>query len=597
MQAVSWWSDPDCSQSLTKLVQQLYENQAGLRAENLKHARLYGNLEILGLTPGAYSRPILSLSSSRVTWNVIASCIDTAAAKIAKNKPKPTFLTSGADWGMQQKAKKLEKVVTGQFYECQTYVESAKCFVDAAVLGSGIMKVYGCDGQVVNERVLVEEFIVDPAEAHYGKPRNLYQRKHVSRQALMQDFPEHELAISALKPEDYAMDPSYGSDFVVCYEAWHLPYKNSADGRHAIAIQGAQLLGEEYKRAVFPVAKLPYKPRQLGWYDKGIAEQIVGIQVQINKMLMDIQLSDYLNSAPTWLVENGSKIVSAHINNEIGHIIKYTGIPPELRVWATYHPEKAQQLESLYNKAYELVGVSQLSASAQKPSGLDSGKALREYNDIGSERFVQVGQRWEQFHMDIASLNVMVTKEMYEKDKGLSFTARGKKFIQQIKWSEVDMAEDKYVMQIFPTSSLPDTPAGRMQYVQELMTAGLIDPDTGVELLDFPDLEESNNLRFAARNVARETVQMIMDDGKYRPPEPFDDLEFLKKYAQMSYNYARIHEAPEETLELLRRLIEQCQQMQVPEEPTGDPMAQDIPMGAGVGAPPPLPIAPLMQAV
>jgi len=602
----AWWTiQGDCHQELTKLVDQIYMNQEYQRRQNLMHARLYGNLEILGLTTATYSRPVLSLNQGRVTWNVIESCIDTAAAKIAKSRPRPTFLTSGGDWGLQQQAKKLEKVVAGQFYGSETYEETAKAFVDAAVLGSGIVKVFSKDEEVINERVLVEEFLVDDAESLYGKPRNLYQRKPVAREALMLQFPEHEIAISALKSIQSEDGYTLGQplcDMVWVIEAWHLKSsKDAKDGRHAIAIVGATLVNEQWDRARFPIAKLPYKPRQVGWYDKGIAEILVGIQVQINKMLQDITRSDYLNSAPAWLVENGSKIVSAHINNDIGHVIKYTGIPPELRTWATHNPQKAEQLEALYNKAYELTGVSQLSANSQKPAGLDSGKALREYNDIESERFIQVGQRWEKFHMDIAKLNIEESKAIYATKKNLSFKARTKKFVEDVKWSEVDLNEEKYVMQIFPTSSLPNTPAGRLAYVQELMTAGLIDPDTGIELLDFPDLEQNNNLRFAARNVARETVQMIMDDNKFRPPEPFDDLEFLKTYAQMSYNYARIHGAPEETLELLRRLIEQCVQLQAAAQPNA-PAPQGAvmpptPPDAGVGAPPPLPTAELMQAV
>ena len=156
------------------------------------------------------------------------------------------------------------------------------------------------------------------------------------------------------------------------------------------------------------------------------------------------------------------------------------------------------------------------------------------------------------------------------------------------------MEDDKYQMQVFPTSSLPQTPAGRMQFVQEMMTSGLIDPDSGLELLDFPDLDSSNNLRFSSRNVARETVGMIVEDGIYRAPEPFDDLEFLKNYGQMSYNYARIHNCPEDRLELLRRLIEQCDQMLKIAMP--QPIDGSAPSGDPMGMAPPLPVAPLMQA-
>ena len=44
-------------------------------------------------------------------------------------------------------------------------------------------------------------------------------------------------------------------------------------------------------------------------------------------------------------------------------------------------------LDRLYNRSFEIAGISQLSAQSSKPSGLDSGRALREFSDIESERF------------------------------------------------------------------------------------------------------------------------------------------------------------------------------------------------------------------
>jgi hypothetical protein len=592
-----WWkqSKESVHEYLIPLVEKLQTYQSYRTQDNLRNARLYGNLEIMGLSANLYSRAPVSLASfNRPKYNIVQSCVDTASAKIAKNKPRPTFLTDGGDWGLQQKAKKLEMVTNGQFYASNTYQETSKAFIDGAVLGTGIVKVYSEHGEVKNERVLTEEILVDDAEALYGKPRNLYQVKPVAREVLIAQFPEHAAEIELLKcinSEQSWFIPNH-ADMVEVVEAWHLRSSPKAkDGAHAIVIRGATLHRGEWNRDKFPFAAFRYNNRQVGFYGQGIPEIIVGIQVQINKMLLDMSISDHLNSAPAWLVEENSEVISAHINNEIGHIVKYKGIPPELRTWATYHPQKAAQLEALFQKAYQLTGISELSSQGTKPAGLDSGKALREFNDIESERFVQVGQRWEQFHMDIAELNVMESKEIYSNDSSFAVTSRSKKFIKTIKWADVDMADDKYQMQIFPTSSLPQTPAGRMAYVQEMMTSGLIDPDTGLELLEFPDLDTNNNLRFAARNVARETVSMILEDGKYRSPEPFDDLQFLMSYAQMSYNYARIHGAPEDRLELLRRLIEQCNNMLQSSAPA--PQAAPVdPMGA----PPPLPTAPLMQA-
>ena len=58
--------------------------------ENLRNFRLYGNSEVLGLRAGEFQK-IRSLN--KLTLNIVQSAVDTATARIAKNRPKPTFLT------------------------------------------------------------------------------------------------------------------------------------------------------------------------------------------------------------------------------------------------------------------------------------------------------------------------------------------------------------------------------------------------------------------------------------------------------------------------------------------------------------------------
>ena len=131
-------------------------------------------------------------------------------------------------------------------------------------------------------------------------------------------------------------------------------------------------------------------------------------------------------------------------------------------------------------------------------------------------------------------------------------------------------------MQVFPTSQLPRTPYAKMQYVTEMQNAGYIDPETAQELLDMPDLEQFSNLAFAGRRVIREAVQKMMDTGDYVAPEPFQDLNYTIKYAQMYYNYAMLHGADEIKLEMLRRYMEQANALIVASQPPPPPVAPQV---------------------
>lgn len=572
----------DVHGSINQLMRKIQENQIYRRAENLMWARLYGSVDIMGLSPTTYSRPNPITQGTRPKFNVVASCIDTLSAKISKNRPRAFFLTDGGDWNLQNKAKKLQKFIDGQFHAAGVYQQTDKSFVDACAFGTGLCKVFSQEGRIMVERIIPDELIVDDAEALYGNPRNLYQRKLVDRDMLINLFPKFKSQIMDLpKPNDeFGYYNVTDADYVEVIEGWHLPAgKNTKDGRHVISIQNADLVNEEYTRQKFPFAKMVFRERLAGYYGQGVSEIIMGTQVSINRILRNNDISQYLHAAAAWLIEENSAVVSAHLNNDIGHIIKYRGIPPELKTWAAAHPEMYAQIDKHIQRAYEEVGISALSAASQKPSGLDSGKAMREYNDIESERFVKLGQRWEQFHLDIASLMLDEAKITSIDYPELSVLVKSGGFTETIKWSEVNMDEDKYQLQAFPTSQLPRTPYARMQYVTEMQNAGFIDPETAQELLEMPDVEQFANMRFAGRRVIRESIQKMMDTGDYVAPEPFQDLQYTIDYSQMYYNYAKLHGATEIKLEMLRRYMEQAnvliQQMAPPPPPE---MPQQPPM-------------------
>lgn len=477
-----WWNvqKGGVFQHTFGVVQAIEQNQSYRQLQNIKYARLYSNMEILGFYGTLFSRTNnLPILNNRVTLNVIKACTDTAASKIAKNRPRPLFLTSGGDFSQQRRAKQLTKYIQGAFYSADIYETAAQLFTDACVMGTGAMKFYADEskGQVCVERVLIDEIIVDDAEGMYGKPRQLHQRKYLSRDVLLQMFPKFanqiKSATGGVKGDNSA---SMAADLVKVIESWHLPSgPNAKDGKHVICIENATLMEEDYNKDYFPFVFFKWSPRIVGFFGAGLAEELIGIQIEINKILRNIQVAQHLQAVPRVFVENASMVNTNHINNDIGGIIKYTGTAPIFATAPAMSAEIYQHLENLYRKAFEITGISQMAATAKKPSGLNSGAALREYSDIESERFVVVGQRWEQMFMDAAKIMIDMSRDMFKDDPSLSVNVKGAKFLETIKWKDVDLDDDSYIMQVFPTSILPSTPAGKLQTVQELMQAGFID--------------------------------------------------------------------------------------------------------------------------
>jgi hypothetical protein len=331
--------------------------------------------------------------------------------------------------------------------------------------------------------------------------------------------------------------------------------EGAKDGRHTICIQSATLQDEQYDKSYFPFVFFRWNERPLGFFGQGVAEQLLGIQLEINKILRTIQVSMHLVSVPKIFVEASSKIVTSTLNNKIGGIIKYVGTPPQEGKLGTVPQELFTHLNYLYQRAYEILGISQLSAQSQKPQGLNSGKALRVYNDLETERFMDCAKRYEQCYLDAAKICIDLVKEIADDTGNFTVKAPGSSFLQTVDWAEVQMEEDQYMMQIFPVSALSNTPAAKLQEVQELMQAGLLDKDEGMRLLDFPDLKAMYNRKNSPVEDIHRTIERFVDTGEYEAPEPYQNLPYGLTTMQEAYLMYKADGAPDEILDLFRRWI------------------------------------------
>ena len=591
-----WWSSDDderAGHTLMRYALELAESQSTkFREEQYRRqARMYGNAELLGLKPWEYQR---RLSETRVTRNVIASCCDTAVAQVAANRPAAQFLTNGADWKERRKAEKLNKFAKGLLGDSATgfYRKAPDGFRDATVFGTGLIKFFTEHDSINCERVFPWDLLVEDADGMYGSPRTITQRAYVAKDVLVAMFPKHEAMITRAQTiSDGIADTS---DLVAVFESWHLPSAPSRDdGRHAIAIEPGALLVAPWTREKFPFAVIRWEPPIAGFWGRGIAERLQGIQVEINRLLQKVQESFHLGAGMKIALPRSARTPKAHLNNDIGAILEYDGnTPPTILTAPTVHPEVLQHIERLESKAFDEIGISQLSARSEKPAGLNSGIALENYNDIKSDRFVMVGRRWEDFHLDAVRIGLDEAREI----RGYSVDVPDRKSKVEVRWADVNMKRDAYVLQCFPTSLLPQTPAGRIQKVADLQELGVLQPDQLMELLDVPDLEEAIDLATSTRRAVRLRIAAMLDESDYRSPEPYLDLRVALDLTRRVYLEEESNGAPEEALDLLRQYANEILVMLQPppvDQPAAPTGASPIPGPPALAptAPGPLPIA------
>lgn len=559
-----WWTlgGDEAAKAIEAAVKFLMEHQSARQTQLIVSARHYGNAAILGAAGLNYAKnPTIQASlRERLAYNLVASVIDTIVAKMAKNKPRPFFVTDGGSWDMQKRAKKLNRFCDGIFYEAKADEKRALARRDAGIWGDGVIHVYGEHGRVKWERVLPHEIFVDELEGFYGEPRVLHRVKAVDRGVLLDLFPGAKKAINDAAPsnEKNSQYPNI-ADLITVRESWHLPSGPEAtDGKHLISIDGHALLGPEpYDKPFFPFAFFRWATKPYGFWSQGAAERLQSLQLEINSLLAVAQRAMKLSGAHYWLVENGSKVAKTLLSNQIGTIIPYTGTPPQVVTPPILPPEIYQQIENLIRRGYEQEGVSQLSASSQKPAGLNSGAALREYNDIESDRFQTLGKEDERFAVDLATLSLAVAKDIAEEEGEYEVKSPSARFLRTIKLKASDLEVDGFILKCFPVSSLPNEPAGRLQTIQELVQAGMIPQSMAPQLMQMPDLEAYESLAHAMEDRLEDIFDKIVEEGEYQPPEPWYDSGRARELCLQYLMRGESQGLAEERLEMLQRFLSQ----------------------------------------
>lgn len=530
---------------------------------------------------------IVGVPTGDVTWNQVRSVVQTVSSQVSRSKPRARFVTTGGNYKQKRRAKKLTAFCDGLFQEAKTYDKTQQVFVDAGVFDVGALEVYRDGDRVRMARILACEILIDANDAIYGTPRSMYRRRFIDRSQLLAKFklPAQQTAINQAHAQDPLGQGGRG-DLVEVYEGWHLPSTPKAkDGRHVIAIAGAggTLLDEVYKRDYFPVILFVWDHALAGAYGRSAAEVLLPNQIAINTLLDKIARAQHLACVPRVGIQRGSKILKSELTNNIGSVVQFGTMPP---VWwspQALSPEVYQHLERHWAKGFEAYGVSPSAASGQKEAGVTSAVAIRESLDVQTARFAVLAQRWEQLHLDVARAAIDIARDIYAENREMIVSAPGTQLLESIDWKDVDMEEDEYVIQGYPTSLLPLTPQGRIDRVKDLVADGIWSTQRAEAALDDLDIESAMSGARAAEKDIERMCEDMLTDGKYEGPEPTMDLTAALRIGSQYLNVGRIDGAPAKHLDLLYRFLDDVAAIKASIAP------------AAPAAPAPAPIAPAQQ--
>lgn len=594
-----WWEGSSKDERAVQLLETagyLKENNQYRYRQASMYSRLYNNMPLYSIMGSGIpaNGPGSLLPMDRPTMNVIQSCVDTLISRITQARPRPVFLTDNGDYKARNLAKQLNQFISGEFHQTRAYEKAVTMLLDAAVLGTGVLKIYEKDSKVALQRVLITEILVDQNDGLFGDPRQMYQVALVDRDVLINAFPEKRSILEKAEqayPDNHSESSKTVSDQVMVVEGWHLKSgADATDGLHTIAVTSGSLLEEGYDKEKFPFVFLNYAHRMLGFWGQPLTEQLMGTQIEINKLLATISASINLVGVPRVFVEDGSKVVKAHLNNQIGAVITYRGTKPQYEVAPCVPAEIYAQLQRLVDYAYQQSGVSALAATAKKPEGLNSGVAMREYDDLQSDRFAALNKRYDQMFIELAYQVIDLAKDIAERDGKYQTVYPNKDGTREIDLPEAKLLQNPFVIQCFDASALPRDPAGRMQKVTEMIQAGMIDIKEGRRLLDFPDLQQNEKLDNASEERILQILDQIVEKGDYTPPDPFMDLQLAVKLSRDYYNLYMPAKLEEDKAEMLRTFNAQAITLSAAELPS----PSMSPAGPQLATPEALPTSPML---
>ena len=441
---------------------------------------------------GFYQRGTFSTSddtTSAIQENVIASCIETLCSKIASQKVRPFFNTVNGTFKEMQIAKQAQIFFDMLYEENNVNEIITDAFRNACVFDKGIVKI--SDDGITNR--LPWNVFFDPREVTYNQITYVAEK-----------LPKTPGRILELK---YGIKVNRNLDYTV-YE-----YYDVMEHIKAVYVQELnKVVTHEYKPNIIPYLEIHYTNPVKGDTSQSVVDQLYGIQTQIDELLAVMKDSIAVNPGMTLLVPRSSNIKTNMLSNRTGQIIQYDPIPGQTTSPVTYatndiiSPQFVQLLDKLKNDAYEIVGISQLSATSQKPSGLNSGVALNTMEDIESSRFETQLNSVVRLYVDVAKacLDIFPPEiDILPDDLNRA----------NIKWADIVEARNNMKIQFSAAESLSKDPSEKLKQLVALSQAGVIPQSHIATLMELPDLQSGYNLSNNAFNSVYTFIDNVLVSG------------------------------------------------------------------------------------
>ena len=506
-------------------------------------------------------------STNNVNENVIRSCIDTLTSKIACQKVRPFFNSVNGSWKDFELCTQAQQFFDVLFDEYKVNDIVTLAFKDACIFERGMIYV----SNTGIERMLPWTVYTNPAEDSYNRNTELLWE--------CKKYPKALLPFDIKTSQDLVTYTRYWNTKEKVFYTW-IPEANYNQV-------------ETYEKEL-PFVQIYYNKPLFGSSCSSVVDVLFGIQDQIDNLIRTCAIAAKRNMPKTYWVPEGTDVKAGSLNNEVGQVIPYrpipgaSGVPVICDEQRIIDPQYRDLIDKYKQDAYELVGISQLSATSQKPQGLNSGIALSTMENIESDRFETQLNQVIRCYVDLAKkcINILDAKELIlpqEKTRAM------------LNWDDLIGAAKSFNIQFSAAESLSKDPSTKLQQLQSLAQAGIIPQSHIAKYLELPDIESAYNITTNALNAVMSLIKETIEGDEVPVIPPYIPIPTLKEeclnmmLSLRGANYEQ-NKADIDKLMLLYNAIQDTSEAMRPEEevpPEGapaeqigeQPMMEGMPMG------------------
>ena len=478
--------------------------------------------------------------------NVIKSIIDTLTSKIAQSKVRPFFNCVNGTFNDIQSVKQAQ-----QFFDIYFDFENvnktvSECFRDGCIFDHGAIFIDPKTKHII--KALPWQVYTLPSEHTYNKlTRAYYEEKEFPIQLLNEKILDKYK--KEVKKYKYVTVGRYFDTFNHV-QAFYVQELN-------------EMIIENYSASKIPFVFLWYNVPIHGATSESVVDMLNPIQLEIDTIMARIKDASQLTPCNTVYVPEGSNIKVTQLSNRSAQVIHYrptpsmTSSPVTVSTPSFISEQYIATLERLKQNAYELVGISQLSAMSAKPTGLNSGIALQSMENIESDRFETQLNQVIRCYVDIAKICI----DVFPKEEEILPTSENRK---NIKWENIVNAANLFSIQFSGADSLSKDPSTKLEQLQQLAQSGIIPKSRIAQFLEIPDLNSGYSLANNAINAVMNTIENCMKEDNYDIPYflPYAMLKEEIINTQLSLASAG-YERNKKDIEKLQKLFEKAEQNEI----------------------------------